>query len=726
MKTVSVIILNWNGKELLAECLPSVQRAQVHAKRPIEVIIVDNGSQDGSVQFVHSHFPDFKIVELESNRGFSEGNNQGAHHAKGDLLVFLNNDMIVEEGFLPPLLSPFDHDATVFAVASQVLFSDPQKIQEETGKTYANWDHGIVRFLHQPLTPGDRAVATIPVFWAGGGAAAFDREKFHQLGGFQTLYSPAYVEDADLSYRAWKRGWKVLLAPESRVVHKHRSSTKRLLGEEELEILVSRNQLLFIWCNITSTKLLLEHLFTLPLRIARNWRLPEGRRLRKALRSALPLWHRARAIANSERSLQRYSDASLLLQQSWKTTSLGKRRRPHILVVCPYVPSLGRHAGAGRMYQIIKGISSVCDVSVLTFLEEDAEQKRVEELKQFCWNVRAVRRGGYYPVNDLLHLKPVRRLREFVHPEMIQYVREALHSGLYDLVQYEYLETGYLHTLVGPTRTPSILTHHEVQHRSLRQLLRVGSLGMLERIQRRYEWMKMLNFELSLARRFDRVITMTYQDGEALACYNPRIPVTVIETGVDVNFFANFTSMEPQDHSLAFLGYYKHYPNVDAARWLCSEIVPRLQTRSGTPTVYLIGSDPPEEIRLLHNGRTVIVTGRVDDVRPYLARSCVFVVPIRLGAGIRGKILEAWAMKKPVVSTTLGCSGLRAMHEENLLIADSPDQFADAIDRLFRDYALRQRLGENGFVTVQTQYDWSYQIQKQLALYEEVLGRSIL
>jgi GT2 family glycosyltransferase len=699
MKTVSLIILNWNGKELLAESLPAIQRATEKVKNPVEVIVVDNGSTDGSIEFVRTNYPAFKTVRLQENLGFSEGNNRGAAEAEGQLLVFLNNDMIVDEDFLYPLLSPFDEDPTVFAVASQIVFSDPQKVREETGKTYAFWDRGMVRFLHQPIAQRDLNSALIPVFWAGGGSAAFDREKFFQLQGFRHIYHPAYVEDADLSYRAWKRGWKVLLAPSSRVYHKHRATSRRLFSEDELEILIQRNRLLFHWSNLTSPRLLAEHMLTLPFRAVRG-KTSEAAILRKAVRQAFRKWYQARRLARMDRFTQVFSDEELLVRRNWIRAKSSKPRPTSILFVCPYVPALGRHAGAGRMYEVIRGVASKHTVSVLTFFEHDLEQEDITKLRDFCMTVR-----------------------EFAHPEILHCLREELESGQYDLVQYEYLEMAYLHSVVGSSGIPSVFTHHEVQHRSLQQLLKHDSASLFAVIQRGYEWMQMLNFELSLARRFDRVITMTRQDGEALIQYNPDLRISVIETGVNVDFFARFNTVEPQSRSLAFLGYYKHYPNVDAVRWLCTEILPLLRSRSGDVIFYIIGSDPPDEIQQLHDGSKVIVTGRVKDVRPFLAQSCIFVAPIRLGAGIRGKILEAWSMKKPVVSTSLGCSGLRAVHEENLLVADTAEEFADSIDRLLRDQELRQRLGNNGLMTVRMHYDWSFQIQKHLALYDEILGR---
>jgi GT2 family glycosyltransferase len=112
----------------------------------------------------------------------------------------------------------------------------------------------------------------MPVFWAGGGSCAIDRNKYLAIGGFDSLYRPFYVEDTDLSYQAWKRGWKCLLAPASRVVHKHRSTSQAKFGHDFIENTIRKNQYLFIWKNVTDLSMLLEHLVSLPLSQARAMR----------------------------------------------------------------------------------------------------------------------------------------------------------------------------------------------------------------------------------------------------------------------------------------------------------------------------------------------------------------------------------------------------------------------------------------------------------------------
>ncbi len=259
----TIIIVSWDGKHLLAECLPAVINAVNYDGNAHDILVVDNGSTDGTVDFVHRNFPTVRVLALDQNYGFIGGNNRGVNAVQTDTIVLLNNDMIVDRCFLRPLLDGLQ-DPSVFAVTSQIFFADPARRREETGKTRARFEAGFFYLWHDDVQPSDETGPLSPVFWAGGGSCAIDRRKYLAIGGLDPLYRPFYVEDADISYQAWKRGWKCLFAPSSRVIHKHRSTSSTRFGHDFVENTIRKNQYLFVWKNLTDISLLANHLINLP------------------------------------------------------------------------------------------------------------------------------------------------------------------------------------------------------------------------------------------------------------------------------------------------------------------------------------------------------------------------------------------------------------------------------------------------------------------------------
>ena len=151
--------------------------------------MVDNGSQDDSVEFLRKEFPDVRVVSLDRNYHFAHGNNIGVAAAKNDVVVLLNNDMFVDPGFLRPLLDGFT-DERRFAVSSQIFFQDRERRREETGKTGGEWRTRELELFHGEVTAGDLQRKTVPVLWAGGGSCAVDRRKFQALGWLRQTVLP--------------------------------------------------------------------------------------------------------------------------------------------------------------------------------------------------------------------------------------------------------------------------------------------------------------------------------------------------------------------------------------------------------------------------------------------------------------------------------------------------------------------------------------------------------
>ncbi len=714
----SIIILNWNGRDLLEQGLPSIIKAVETDGRSHEILVVDNGSTDNSVEYVQKCFPGIRILALGKNLGFAEGNNAGVRAAKHDVVILLNNDMVVDPLFISPLLKGFG--PKTFAVSSQIFHQDSSQRREETGKTTAVFRRGMIDYSHREMESDSFPRKHYPIFWAGGGSSAFHRDKLLSLGGFHSLFSPAYVEDTDLSYRAWKIGWEVLLAPESKVYHKHRASAKRRFRESELQALIARNQFLFIWKNIESWKLLISHGIFLPwncYRLSRDLGLASWLSLLRAS-CAIPSLMAVRLCSRCQKSR---SDLEIFDLFSMPGVYFGRKRlgrtpqsisvenRPRLLWLTAYLPHIGRHAGAGRMFQLLKRLSSNYRITLITFLEMDEERQLLPEVESLCEKVIAMRRT-HLPRWQLFAYEP---FDEFLTPEMEKAVDHCLEENDYDLIQLEYTQmASYAQRSSG---IPILLTKHEVDFAACARRAR-RETSPAAKLRWFYNYLQVLDREIQLTKKVDGVICMTDSDARELGKFCPSIPTCVINTGVDLDYF------QPPEHPaeesrMVFVGAFQHWPNVEAMKYFCREVLPLVRSSVPEMELAIVGSNPPPSIVDLAKISGVHVTGFVPDIRPYMAQSSIYIVPLNLGVGIRGKILEAWGMGMAVISTSVGCAGLRCENNRNILIADTPQQFAEQIFSLVKDSSWRQHLGEEGRKTVEQYYSWERSAQQLEGLY---------
>jgi GT2 family glycosyltransferase/glycosyltransferase involved in cell wall biosynthesis len=718
----SIIVLNWNGKALLEEGIPSILKAIHKDSRPHELIVVDNASTDGSVEYLAKYFPEVRVVPLSSNIGFAEGNNAGVLAARNDVVILLNSDMIVDPGFIGPLIEGFG--PKTFAVSSQIYLQDPSRKREETGKTTAVFRRGWIDYAHREMQPPPLPRKYYPVLWAGGGSSAFHREKFLALGGFQKVFSPAYVEDTDLSNQAWRVGWEVLLAPDSIVYHKHRASTSRRFNPSALQALVIRNQFIFIWKNIRDWRLLFSHGIFLPwncYRLMRDHGITALAGFFKAI-SSLPSIEAARfrfpfrQTLPDRRILELFSKSGLYFceQRSIKKFRASRTTtKPRLLWITAYLPHTGRHAGAGRMFQLLTRLSSNYRITLLTFLETDDEREYVSEVAPYCEKVIAMRRT--HPLFwSLFAYEP---FDEFLTPGMEQAVDRCLEEGDFDLIQLEYTQMAcYAGRAKG---IPTLLTKHEVDFAAC--LRRAGQeSNPVSRMRWFYSYLQVLDREIKLTKKADAVICMTDTDARELHKFCNSIPTHVINTGVDLDYFRP-PEQSVTDPRLVFVGAFQHYPNVEAMAYFCREVLPLVQQEIPGTEMYIVGSNPPPIIISLGEIPGIHITGFVPDVRPYMAKSSIYVVPLRLGVGIRGKILEAWGMGMAVVSTSVGCAGLRYENGQNILVADTREQFASRILSLLNNPVQRQRLGEEGRKTAEQYYGWDRSVQQLDALYQHYM-----
>jgi GT2 family glycosyltransferase len=291
----AAVVLNYNGRHLLQENLSSVVSAARKVEGGCDVIVLDNLSTDGSVELVKKNYPGV-IVEVAPSNRILFSYNELCQRIRHKYVVLLNNDIRVRDDSLSVLL-PHCAASDVFAVSAVLLDAEGKEITRS--RTLAGTHRGL--FQAASL----QANEVVPTLDAGGGCAVFDREKLLALGGFDELYWPFYCEDTDLSYGAWKRGFRVLLEPRSIMYHRHAATIQH---NDQNRAVCQRNMHLFFWKNITDPALIARHIawlaFLIPWRAVRgNWpylrgvwtafqKLPQALKRRREMK---PLWTRTDA-----------------------------------------------------------------------------------------------------------------------------------------------------------------------------------------------------------------------------------------------------------------------------------------------------------------------------------------------------------------------------------------------------------------------------------------------
>lgn len=261
-QTCTVLVLNYNGKHLLAKNLPAVIKAAWNTKCLLAV--ADNGSTDNSIEFLKSQFPEVRVIALTRNYGFGEGNNRAVKMVRTDLVILLNNDIVPQPYAFIPLIKHFQ-DPSAFAVSCHQLVKTKNG-NFSGGHAKAEFSRGLLRHRPFPKTP----VKPSFQLFASGGASAFDRQKFLALGGFDLLYAPFYWEDADLSAKAWARDDKVIFEPNSLVEHRHETTIKGLYPPWYIKAIADRNLFIFNWRHLNGFKFWMLHILWLPVHIVRR------------------------------------------------------------------------------------------------------------------------------------------------------------------------------------------------------------------------------------------------------------------------------------------------------------------------------------------------------------------------------------------------------------------------------------------------------------------------
>ena len=284
-----------------------------------------------------------------------------------------------------------------------------------------------------------------------------------------------------------------------------------------------------------------------------------------------------------------------------------------------------------------------------------------------------------------------------------QLVREAINHAPPALIHLDSMDL--YRWLAWLPAVPTTCTHHSIES----DLLRLRARRIHNRVVRAY-MMHQANLiekvERRLFPRFDVNIMTSEPDAQRLRALAPHARATVVPNGVNVDYFRTTPREQEVPGRVTFLGPTYMFPNRDAVEFFLADAWPLIRARFPSSTFHLIGKNSKPEKARFEDHPGVTCHGYVPDIRPIFAESACAVVPIRVGGGTRLKILDAWAMGKAIVSTSIGCEGLETVDGRNILIRDEPTEFAEAVIRVLTDNEMRERLGREGRATAERTYAW--------------------
>lgn len=399
-------------------------------------------------------------------------------------------------------------------------------------------------------------------------------------------------------------------------------------------------------------------------------------------------------------------------------------------MVLPSLPYPLDSGGKVRMFNLIRNLSHECEISLLCYMKSVDDARYIPYLLKYCHDIQVV------------HQRPVRSIQNFFLAIFSKYpflvvmrgFSHGVEKKILEIVRRKkpdliHVETFYVSQPIlkikNHFKIPLLLAKHNIESLVYQRYFRTRK-NLFLRLLGYLDTYKMKKYEIEVCKHFD---TFTLVSENDLRTFRKLIPGSnsnsyVVPNGVDLSYFDGKVdhSTENKQPTLLFVGTFTFLGNIDALLYFYHYSFPIIQREIPDVKLYIVGSRPPKRIERLSSD-SAVVTGYVGDLRKYLAMCDVFIVPLRAGSGTRLKILEAMAMRRPVVSTSIGMEGIKAVPGRDAIIADTPEEFAEGVVRLLEDEKLRKRIGSNGRKLVETKYDWGPITKKLSQVYLETVEK---
>jgi glycosyltransferase involved in cell wall biosynthesis len=403
----------------------------------------------------------------------------------------------------------------------------------------------------------------------------------------------------------------------------------------------------------------------------------------------------------------------------------------NILVICPDIPFPLTDGRSLILYNVFKRLSARHTVYLLAFESPRLDERAETVLRGIFAEIHAMgserrSRSAFRYVRNAFSWNSGFMMKDRYparYRECIARIAELVRSKKIDVVHFAAINSAeFVHAAEG---CGTVL--HLVDSMTLEMRRALGAwrspLRYLRKIRRVLWYLRFSWYEKRVMNLFDASITVGAKDYEVLTSLAPDANVVLIPNGVDAEYFSVAPNRDSPRPTVLFTGNMSFPPNIDAVTYFHDEVFPLIRKHVANARFVIAGTSPPGRIRRLSDGESVVVTGYVDDIRTVMAEADVIVVPMRIGGGIKNKILESMAFGKPVVATSVGAEGVNARNGESILIADAPVEIANAVMRLLRDPALCDRIAAEARKLIEEKYTWNTAAERYEAVFENVLRR---
>lgn len=605
---VSIIIPVYNQIHYTYACLESILK---NTKNTLYEIIIANDCSTDITTDIDKFVENIKIVTPKENLRFLRNCNNAAKFAKGEYILFLNNDTQVQENWLDSLVELIESDDSIGMVGSKLVYPDG-RLQEAGGIIWddaSGWNFGR---LSDPQSSEYCYVKECD--YISGASMMIKHELWNEIGGFDDRFAPAYYEDTDLAFEVRKHGYKVMLQPSSVVVHFEGISN----GTD-----INSGQKSYQAINLEKFK--------------DKWKYDLSNQFKNG------------------------TDVFLAKDRS--------KNKKHILVIDHYVPHHDKDAGGKCTYMYLKLFVSLG--MKVTFLGDNfyPHQPYTSELQQMGIEVLY---GDYYYNNWKKWLAENGKYFDYVY------------------LNRPHISVKYIDLVKEYTNAKVIYFGHDLHY--LREYREYKISGDKSKLKSSNEWKEK---EFSLFNKADIIHVVGNYEQEILKKQFKNKPIRNIPVYIydkvrdDVN--KNFKERQ----NIIFVGGFGHPPNADAVLWFAEKIFPSILKKYPDIVWYIVGSKPPESIQKLAS-KNIVVTGFISDQElSSLYEKCrIAVVPLRVGAGVKGKVIEAMYNQIPLITTSIGAEGL-SLAEEAFIVADKEEEFIDAVLNIYEDYDKLEELSNN-------------------------------